>query len=613
MRPQILIVHLLIGLSIAGCQHKKPEVAKPEGAWLLMRRDVGSASRLVLVDAREPGVQRAVLDNIPGSVVGAVVADRGRTLFVAIAGQQIWRVRTQPKYTAEQIWQGKDPVHLMGASADGRVLLVGHGRLLLVQDDGAKLVDLEAPAALAERNGDVSEDGQRVLLSFIPAGSCKEQPFKGEIFSACALEIWGFDRTEGKWRTVVKTEQHSYNPRFVPGTQGNEIYFHSPVPDEKCRGRPLWGCGVEDLYRVGFDGSGRTLVRRHTWVPRFSPDGKWVAVSSPWDEGALLVGQPGGSLEQIANGARYALQWSADSKWIAYQATDGLARVIERDGSGSANAGEGRPVGWLAAAIPAGQVVPPTPTEADHAMEALRRLNAHRQGNEPVGLLDIPAVVADEASPYTPERFARSHELVEFVKREERVLALLRLRDLCSFHRECETRGIGYAVLEDPRAPFLLVTNHAATTETDTNPMPRFMTKDRPESLGTPISATLGDAVDVVGVEMPASVRSGETFRMTIHYHVQKRIEGDWKTFVHFDGAGLRFQADHRSLCRNFYWPEGAWIADSFEVNAAEVAGTYTAFAGFFANDGGAWKRMPVTAGANDSTDRVPLGKIEVR
>jgi len=536
MRSAAVALCLLFGPTMAGCGAKESkdnrgadQVSKEKpgteqanrpgqekdapGAWLVLRRDVGALSRLVVVDAREPSVQRLAFEDVPGRILSALVADRGRTLYAAVDGRQVWRIRTQPSYSAQLIWEGKVGVHLEAASADGSVLLAGHGLLLLVEGDRARLVDLDAPAQRVERSGELSEDGQRVLLAFVPAASCHEQPFAGEVATKCPLEIWGFDRRGGGWRAIVATERHNYNPRFVPGTNGEEIYFHSPVPDEKCRSRPLWGCGVEDLYRVRFDGSERSLVRNRTWVPRFSPDGKWMSASSPWDDGALLVGPPGEELRQIASDAQYALQWSADSKWIAYQGRGGETRIIRPDGTGAAAAGEKMPIGWLAYPVPVGDVVPATPPQAVAAPKPIE---------------------------------------------------------------EC-------------------------------------LQAQAPESTGTPVAATLGNAVDIAGVEMPASVKKGETFRVTVHYHVRAPIERAWKIFVHFDGAGLRFQADHDAPCATTDWRPGAWVTDSFEVTASSVAGSYTAYTGFFGRVEGNWTRFPVTAGPHDPGGRVPLGRIEVR
>ena len=580
---------------------------KRSGPYLVLMRD----SQLVVVDVQAPGEQRQVDLSSKGTVTSALTVERGKRLLFVIDAAELWELT--PGSAARQLWSGQRRVTLSGASSDGSVVGAEHGQVFEIAAGKATLVDLSPPAAAHVRTGAVSADGQRVLSSFVPRATCGEQPVKSQAQTSCPFEVWGIDRRVGKWQQIAASKLHSYNGLFMPGPTGDQIVFEVPQPDATCGSRPLWGCGVEDLYRSGFDGSGVELVRKATWVPRFSPDGKWMAASSPWGkQRALLVGPTAGKLAEIANDCEYVLHWSGDSEWISYQPRHGRNRVTRRDGSAAGDAGEGAPVGFLMQAPRRGAVVPPTPTRKDHLADALVAYQRHRTGTESLALLEVTDSDAIAAKvPTTALRFNR-RQLVDYLKGSDRVMAIVSNTAVCDLDAAGIPTGAGYAVLSDPDKPYLLITNQLLDGERDRSPLAGIVRDASPRSTGTGVSAIFDDRIELVGVDLPAAVKRGTTFRVTLFYEVLRPLTRNWSTFVHFDGGGIRFQGDHEVYCGTRRWRPGQWIVDSFEVKAATVAGSYTLYTGFFTGGYGSWSRMKATGNMAITDDRVPVGKLVV-
>lgn len=581
---------------------------KPAGPYLIALRD----SKLVLVDVHAPGTQRLVDTGIKARVTSALVVDHGNSVLIVAAFTELWRYT--PGRPAQKLLTSKRSLQLQAASAGGRVVVAGHGLILEVGPRRATLVDLKPPRAVHTRVGAISADGQRVLSSFIPSETCHERPKRRQVDTLCAFEVWGIDRRGGTWKRIAASKLHSYNGIFMPGRAADHIVFEVPQPDRMCASRPLWGCGVENLYRIRFDGSRQRLLLDSAWVPRYSPDGKWMSASSPWkNRQALLVGPASGPWSKIASDCHYALRWSGDSEWIAYQPVHGKTKIIRRDGTNGADAGEGQPIGFLMAVPNIGQAVPATPTKDDHLASMLRAYQTHKTNAEPFAMMGVASTVGQRV-PASMVRFSQPTQLDNFMGRGQRVLAVVSSAALCELDRRFRPRNRAYAVLTQPDKPYVLITNRLGPNETDLNRLPATIRRARPASVGTAVNANFDDRVELVGVDLPASVQRGGVFRVTLHYRVVKPMRGDWSTFVHFDGHGVRFQGDHKVSCGTRRWRPGDWIVDSFEVEAVtNIAGQYKVYTGFYQGSHGSWRNLTAKAALPVSNGRVPVGRISVR
>ena len=214
------------------------------------------------------------------------------------------------------------------------------------------------------------------------------------------------------------------------------------------------------------------------------------------------------------------------------------------------------------------------------------------------------------------DRLAGRDNLLEYLRRPTRVFAMAPAGELCAIHK-AKADGLTYFVLDDSNTSTLLLSNQLGN-RTDRNPIATAILRERPADIGTPVSVTYDDAIEIIGVKLPASVKRGDTFEVTMYYRVLKPIAGAWKVFAHFDG-GQRFNGDHdpiRGRCATNYWQAGDYIVDRFTANAGNVTfarGNYDMWVGFFTGSNPNWRNMTVTKGAKDNNNRVKVGTIKLR
>ena len=154
-------------------------------------------------------------------------------------------------------------------------------------------------------------------------------------------------------------------------------------------------------------------------------------------------------------------------------------------------------------------------------------------------------------------------------------------------------------------------------TAIDVQPSGRLFAVPR---IAYPQIAQFGDSIKLLGYDLDkASVRSGETVRLTLYWQALKKTSQSYTVFAHaLDASGvLRGQKD--ALPRNGELPTDRWlpgevVADSYEIVIAPDAppGTYQFEVGMYSAETG--KRVSVTdaGGAQLREDRVLLGGFSV-
>lgn len=207
--------------------------------------------------------------------------------------------------------------------------------------------------------------------------------------------------------------------------------------------------------------------------------------------------------------------------------------------------------------------------------------------------------------------------LIAYLKRPTRVFAMAPAGELCAIHKS-KADGLNYFVIDDSNTQTLLLSNQLGDQK-DRNPIATSILRERPKDVGTPISGVVyDDAIEIIGVKLPATVGRGDKFEVTMTYHVLKPVGGAWRVFAHFDGS-QRFNGDHdpiRGRCATNYWQPGDYIVDRFTASAGDVSfakGSYDMWVGFFTGSNPNWRNMPVSAGAKDNNNRVKVGSIRLR
>jgi hypothetical protein len=222
--------------------------------------------------------------------------------------------------------------------------------------------------------------------------------------------------------------------------------------------------------------------------------------------------------------------------------------------------------------------------------------------------------------------------VVSFLRDRERVFALIAADELAALDAALKQAGVPYYSVDASSSRFLLLSNQLAPGQRDDNPLLQNVwtppvaanpnaaaTDDKPPwSWRVSVSATFGDAIQLVGADFPATMRRPGKIPLDLFFKVKTRPPAGYKIFVHFDGpAAPRLIGDHDPVNHAFatgFWLPGEYVRDHSETDAPLMttpAGTYVVYMGFW--PGGEGKRLKITEGPNDGADRVRLGSIEIK
>jgi len=272
-------------------------------------------------------------------------------------------------------------------------------------------------------------------------------------------------------------------------------------------------------------------------------------------------------------------------------------------------------------------------------LESYARLARH---SEPIGRYKVEGEGAKFYSQREMTDLPTQNRVVEFLQRGERVFALVPGSELAALDAALKSARVDYSVVDARSSRFLLLTNRLEQGESDSNPLKQdvWMAPRPPEPViepgatepsryqwfdpkppwqwRVPASVTFANTIELVGAEFPTTIRRPGTIPLSLFFRVNKKPPAGFHIFVHFDIPNEpRVIGDHLPLNGAFateYWLPGEYIRDSYDVEVPLMttpAGTYTLYVGFW--PGGEGKRLKITAGSNDGSDRARLGNIEIK
>lgn len=198
----------------------------------------------------------------------------------------------------------------------------------------------------------------------------------------------------------------------------------------------------------------------------------------------------------------------------------------------------------------------------------------------------------------------------------KRAFAIVGSGELAALDQAAHERKQPYFVVDDTNSQFLLVSNQLSTGESDLNPLRRLISDHAPTPKHV-VSAVFEDRIELLGYDLPDEIKRGEEVTIRLYYKTLQPVTGSYKVFLHFDGAGSRWNGDHIPNGGKFptsYWAAGTYITDEHRVTTsrlAQAAGYYQILTGFWPGGDGA--RMRVTQGAHEPDHRVKLGIVRVK
>jgi hypothetical protein len=242
-------------------------------------------------------------------------------------------------------------------------------------------------------------------------------------------------------------------------------------------------------------------------------------------------------------------------------------------------------------------------------------------GDQLVLMGDLGDAAHDYAPEAKPEVVTTRDQLVNALKRPNRVFAISPDSERCQLHRELS--GKPYYVIDDRNTRSLLMSNRIDGAS-DKNPLARSILHEPPTAIShRPKGRIVFDSrVELIGWDLPSSVARGDRFEVRLYYKILQPVTTAWSNvLLHFDGPE-RINGDHPpidGLCPTSTWQPGDYIVDTHEVIAggpAHPLGAYPVFTGFFNGSSGNFKNMPVSEAPADmrdaQTDRVKIATIQL-
>ncbi len=214
----------------------------------------------------------------------------------------------------------------------------------------------------------------------------------------------------------------------------------------------------------------------------------------------------------------------------------------------------------------------------------------------------------------TPAVLRNTQEVVSFLQRPERVALLVGTEALATIEQATREAQISYAVINDENTHYLLLSNRLIAGERDRNLLRPFVT-EQPLRPSQSANINFDDKLILYGWDLPADIRLGHPLRVRLYFKVLAPLPRGYKVFLHFDGAGVRFQGDHVPLDGRFpaqNWVPGSYVLDEHFVDPDPAqAGVYQVFLGWFLGD----TRLPIKQGNErvDADNRARLTTVVVR
>lgn len=227
-----------------------------------------------------------------------------------------------------------------------------------------------------------------------------------------------------------------------------------------------------------------------------------------------------------------------------------------------------------------------------------------------------PPPPSEECQQKKLETVQTRDQIVNALKRPQRVFAVAPQGELCSLHREIGEKP--YFVLEERNLRNLLLSNRVDGT-TDKNPLADVIVHAEPKAIPTrPKRRVVFDGkIELLGWDLPAEVGRGDRFDIVLYYKILQPVGAAWKSLMHFDGGGGRAgNADHEPIngrCSTATWQPGDFIIDRFTGAAgtsAYPAGPIDVWVGFFTGSAPSFRNMPISEAPPDIRDQHDRVKI---
>lgn len=198
----------------------------------------------------------------------------------------------------------------------------------------------------------------------------------------------------------------------------------------------------------------------------------------------------------------------------------------------------------------------------------------------------------------------------------KRAFAIVGASEMASLDVHSFQNNVPYYVVDDSNSQFVLLSNVLGPHEKDLNPLRRLVSTTPPQPK-TEMHVVFEDRIELIGFDLPPEAARGSEFVVRLYYRVLKPVGGNYRVFLHFDGASGRINGDHIPLGGKYptqHWTTGQYITDEYRMSTSRLnhsAGYYQVFTGFWPGGDGA--RLKVMQGPHEPDHRVRLSAVRVK
>lgn len=209
--------------------------------------------------------------------------------------------------------------------------------------------------------------------------------------------------------------------------------------------------------------------------------------------------------------------------------------------------------------------------------------------------------------------------LVDHLAARERRWVAFPADELANLDRAYRKRSGDHIIVADSRsARVLLGTNLPLSGKRERSFLEDHVRKAPPGTIQHPIAVSFDDRIELLGYDLALPhgdhVGAGESFKVTWYFRSIRNVAGEYRLFVHIDGAGQRIHGDHDPVDGKYpvrLWDEGDVIFDkqTLDVPATYRGGDFTIYLGFYSGD----NRLSIKRGPHDGENRAVLGVLRIR
>ena len=224
-----------------------------------------------------------------------------------------------------------------------------------------------------------------------------------------------------------------------------------------------------------------------------------------------------------------------------------------------------------------------------HAVEVYEKF---RKENEPLAVYG-PGRFFSEA-----KKLRSTKDVVDWLGQSRRVFALFPPDKLFEFdHKMRAETGKHIYVLDAKSERFVVATSKPIAGEKNENPIAPFV-QSKPFTQGpeNSMSVNFDNVVTFMGWDLLSGkdndrINKGKELVFTTYWHMDGRIPGDYKMFMHIDGPGGRLHGDHEPFEGRFptsKWQKGDYIKEVYRLNVPvyQGSGKYTIRLGLYKDSG---------------------------